>query len=107
MSRRKLEQYPVNESDFQDALAAASIVHHPPLSEEERLKLKARLERLGIPGYWQPRSLRSASAASGVSRHRRRASQRSTRRRKMHRRKSHRKKSHRKKPHRRKSRKHK
>ena len=112
MSRREQEQYPVNESDFQHALAAASIVHHPPLSEKERLDLNARLERLGIPGNWKPHSLRSASAASGVSRHRRRASRRSTRRRKMHRRKSHRKKSHRKKPHRkkphrRKSRKHK
>ncbi len=101
------EQLPVNDSDFQDALIAASIVHHTPLSENERKDLNSRWEKLGTPGYWKPRSLRSASAARGVSRHRRRASQRSTRRRKMHRRKSHRKKSHRKKPHRRKSRKHK
>ena len=98
MSRQ--EQLPMNESDFQDALIALS---RPtaPLSEKERNDLIARWEKLGKPGYWAPYSLRSASAARGVSRHRKRASRRSTRRRKMHTRKSHRRRASKQKSHRR------
>ena len=99
MSRR--DQLPVTESDFQDALIAASIVHHTPLSEKERKDLIAIRNKIAPRGYWKPRSLRSASAARGVSRHRKRASRRSTRRRKMHTRKSHRRRASKQKSHRR------
>ena len=99
MSRREQEQYPVNESDFQHAYRAASIVHHTPLSEKERQELKRRRERIRKADDWAPFSLRSASDASGVSRHRRRASRKKPHRKKPHRKKSHRRKSHRRKSH--------
>ena len=101
MSRREQEQYPVNESDFQHAYRAASIVDNPHLREKERQELKRRRERIGKREDWAPFSLRSASDASGVSRHRRRVSRRKPHRKKSHRRKSHRRKSHRRKSHRR------
>jgi len=97
------DQYPLTQEDFDAAQNAALYVHHPPLPESERKDLVMRRIRLGKPGYWKPRSLRSASAASGYSRHRRKSRRRKSHRRKLHRRKSHRRKLHRRKSRRRKS----
>ena len=83
------DQYPLTQEDFDAAQNAALYVDHTRLSDSERNDLVNLRIRLGRPGYWKPRSLRSASAARGYSRHRRKSHRRKSHRRKSHRRKSH------------------